>query len=542
VSDPGRRARPPLAVLLELRFRLAWRRLRSRGGVAEGVAQAVLVAMALPASLLFGALIGVGSYRAARAGGSTEASLTVAAILFGLWQAWTAVSLTLGERDSLGVERLLLYPIAPARLYLMGLAAAALADPFALFWLVLLSGMVAGAALARPGAWILLLGLALGAFVAATVALVALVQELLLRMARRRVWRDLGTLLGVGIWALIVLSLPGGARGLRGLRWTIRELRFLLYPPALAAEAVRRLYAGRTAAALGFMALLAAAAALTGWLAYRAALITARSGGEAPRAGARTAGPRRLLFPECLGPLFEKEMRYLTRHPAVRVYLFVLPVLALLVGYKLPIPRSGELGEILRALPLFGLAVYVHLVFQMFWVNGLGFERGGVRTLFLAPVAPERILAAKNLALLVFTTGVFGLSAAAFTVAAGPPRPWAAVGALALELGLAPLLYGLGNVLGILLPRAASFGLQRTGSISPLATLAALATATSGLGLFGLPVLLAVHLDAFWLVPASWVALAVCAGGAWYLTLPAAARLLSARREEVLMALSGDEV
>jgi len=536
------RAGPEIAVLVELRFRLAWRRLRGRHGVAEGLAQVVLVAMALPASLVFGALIAFGSFRAARAGGGTQTGIAIAAILFGLWQAWTAVSLTLGERDGIGVERLLAYPLSPARLYAVGLLAAAVADPFALFWLVLLSGMVVGAGMARPGPWLLLLALALGVFVMATVALVALARECFVRLARRRLWRDLGILAAVALWALIALTLSGGARGLRAAHLALRHMRFVLYPPALAAEAAESLFTGRYLAALVWIALLAMLGVLTGWLAYRAALATARSGGEGVRLSTASSNGRRLLFPERLGPLFEKEVRYLTRHPAVRIYVLVLPVLALLVGYRLPTPRNPDLAEILRALPLFALAVYVHLAFQIFWVNGFGLERGGARALYLAPVAPERILAAKNLALLVFTSGAFALAGAAYTAVAGRPPAWAALGAIALEVGIAPVLYGFGNILGIVLPRAATFGIQRSGSISPLAALAALAISSIAMALFGLPVLVAIHLDALWLVPASWTVLAVCASVAWYLTLPLSGRLLTARREEVLSAVCGGDV
>jgi ABC-2 type transport system permease protein len=542
VKEGLRQARAELGVLFELRFLLAWRRLRGRHGVAEGLAHGVLVAMALPASLVVGSLIALGSFRAVRAGSGAHAGVAIAAILFGLWQAWTAVSLTMGERDGIRVERLLAYPLSPARLYLVGLAASMLADPFALFWLVLLSGMVVGAALARPGPWLLLLVATLGAFVVATATFIALAQELLARIARRRLWRDLAALAGVGAWVVIILSVSGALRGLTNFRSAVRHARFVLYPPAIAAEAVERLYASRPVQALPFVALLLVASALTGWLACRAALGTARSAGERARAMSPTRRRQRLLFPEGLGPLFEKEIRYLTRHPAVRIYLLVLPVLASLIGAKLPVPRGAGLAEVLRALPLFALAAYVHLAFQIFWVNGLGFERGGARTLYLAPIAPERILAAKNLALLVFTSGAFALSAAAYIAVAGPPPAWATAGAAVLQVGMAPLLYGLGNVLGMVVPRAATFGIQRSGSVSPLAALAAMAISSATLGLFGLPVLLAVYLEALWLVPVSWAVLAVCGGVAWRLTLPASGRLLVARREEILAAVCGDDV
>jgi hypothetical protein len=114
----------------------------------------------------------------------------------------------------------------------------------------------------------------------------------------------------------------------------------------------------------------------------------------------------------------------------------------------------------------------------MFWVNALGWERGGARLLFLAPVAPDRVLAAKNLALAGYATLLFALAATAHAVTAGPPPGWAALGATLLVIGLAPALYGLGNVVSIVLPRAAPVGIQRAGALSPLAALAGMGIAS----------------------------------------------------------------
>ena len=537
-----RRRTPGIVELAELRFLLAWRRLRGRGGAAEGVAQFLLFALALPASVLLAGLVGVGSYRAARAGQGLQATVTLTAILYGIWQTWTAVSLTLSDRDSIDLRRLLVYPVSPARLYLTGLAASLLADPFTLFWLALLAGVVGGAALARPGAWILLLAVAMAAFAAATVALIALAQEILGRLARSRRWRELAGLAAILGWLLLVFSGSGSLHALRDALPVLRRLRWALYPAAMAAEASERLYAGDSAESLSWIAMLVAAAIATGCVAYRVAISTARSGGEAGLSVPREGTRRWTIFPECLGPLFEKELRYLARHPAARIYVLVLPALAGLLAWRAPWNAGGAASEFLRALPLFGLAAYVHLAFQIFWVNGLGAERGGVRTLFLAPIEPEKVLAAKNLALFAFTTAVFALAAGAYLAVAGAPPLWAGAGALTLEVGLAPVLYGLGNVLGILSPRAAPAGLHRAGAVSPLSALVAMAITSGALAIFAVPVLGALWLDALWAVPIAWAVLAASAAIAWRATLPLAGRFLARRREQVLAAVCGDEV
>jgi hypothetical protein len=219
------RRRAGFAELAELRFLLAWRRLRSRRGVAEGIAQIALFVLALPASVVFAILIASGSFRVARHGHGLSASLALGAMLFGLWQAWTAVSLTVNERDALDVRRLLQYPVPPGRLYLLGLLASLIADPFSLFWLVLLSGVPIGAVLGRPGAWVLLLMAALAAFAAATVTLIALTQELLARLVRRRRWRELATIAAVVGWGFLIATSAGGAHSLRGLLPNLGRLR-----------------------------------------------------------------------------------------------------------------------------------------------------------------------------------------------------------------------------------------------------------------------------------------------------------------------------
>jgi ABC-2 type transport system permease protein len=531
-----------LADLVELRLRLGWRRLRGRGGVAEGTAQVVLFGLAVPAAVVLSVALGLGSWRAARAGGGAQPSVALGAILFGLWQTWTALGVTVTERDALDLRRMLAYPIAPARVYTLGLVASLVGDPLSLTWLLLLGGVLAGAAVARPGGWLLLLGASLLLFAAATVALVALLQEVLERLARRRFAREIALAAGLAGWLAFALSGARGAGAVRTAFPTLARLRWILYPPALAHAAATRLYAGASGEALPWLGLLALAAGGTGWLAYRVALGAARAGGEAALPQARRPRPGTALFPEWLGPLFEKEVRQLGRHPAVRVIVLALPALAALVGWKAPVRFGGDLAPLSQALPLFFLATYVHLGLQAFWLNPLAWERGGARAFYLAPVAPGDVLAAKNLALLACATVVFLASETAYAAAAGWPEPWAAAGALVLELGLAPILYGLGNVIGVLWPRAAPTAAQRSGAVSPLAALAGMGIASGAVLLFAIPVMLAVAVDRLWVVPVAWAALAAGGAVAWRVTLPAAGRLLGRRREAVLAAVTGDQV
>ena len=214
----------------------------------------------------------MGSFHAVRAGSGLQATVPIAALFFGVWQTWTLVALSISERDALDLRRFLVYPIPPRRVFAYGLVASLAVDPFAAFWCLLLAGTFAGAAVARPGPWLVLLAAVLAAFVAATVVLVALLQELLARLLRGRRAREL-LVATVYVGAAALLASTAGHPGviLRILRGA-RALRWLAYPAALAEGAVRELYAGRALAALPWIAALAGACAASAWAAYRLAL------------------------------------------------------------------------------------------------------------------------------------------------------------------------------------------------------------------------------------------------------------------------------
>ncbi|MCX5731687.1 MAG: hypothetical protein NTY18_10120, partial [Deltaproteobacteria bacterium] len=106
-----------LRSLVELRARLMWRRFTARGGIAEGVAGVVLLAIAIPVGIGFAVAIGFGAYQSVKSGGGLRSDVGAAAIFFGLWQTWTAVSLTLNDREGLDLRRFLVYPISPGRVY-----------------------------------------------------------------------------------------------------------------------------------------------------------------------------------------------------------------------------------------------------------------------------------------------------------------------------------------------------------------------------------------------------------------------------------------
>jgi ABC-2 type transport system permease protein len=288
---------------------------------------------------------------------------------------------------------------------------------------------------------------------------------------------------------------------------------------------------------------MAAATALTGWGAFRLALSEARDGGGsgAERAGDGAGALVGRRWPGPLGALLEREVTFLARHPLPLVLAALLPAVAGLIAWKVRPHLPADAGEVVRSLPVLGVALYVHLATQTFWLNSFGWERGGARLYFLAPLRLEAVLVAKDLAIGSLGLGLHLASLAAMLLAGGWPPAWAVAGSLALHLGAAPWLLGLGNAVSIWNPRVAPLTLQRSGSMPALSALAGMVIFSGVSGLFALPVLLALRLDAGWLLAPAWLVLGGLGALLWWRTLPAAARLLQRRREELLAAVTGDE-
>ncbi len=540
-----------LRALAELRARLLWRRFTARGGIAEGVATVVLLAIAVPVGLGFAVAIGFGAYQSVRAGGGLRTDVGASAIFFGLWQTWTAVSLTLNDREGLDLRRFLLYPIRPSRSYAMGVATGILGDPMGVAWGAMLTGVLVGAALARPGPWLLMLALVLLCFAVATVVFVALVQEVLAAVLSTRRLREWAMLLSVatsvGILGLLVASAEQPFRSARDLFPTLRVVQWLAWPAALPAAAARELFAGRALASLPWLLLLVLATAATGWISFRIALGLARGSGStgeraSSRAGVADAAPGRGWGRGVPSALREKEVRYLLRQPLARVDLLLAPAIMAFVGLRVEPRIPAEAGDVIRALPLLGAALYAHLLVQAFWLNAFGWERGGARALFLAPLDLAAVLRAKAGVLYAFSLLLFVASAAVLAaIGRGRAPAWAFAAALLLHAATAPWLLAAGNVVSILRPKAASFAIQRNSALSTLSGLLGMGIVSAVTGVFALPALLAMRADSPAVLVGGWAVLGVAGLGVLRLALPRQARLLADRRDEFLPVVCGDD-
>jgi len=530
-----------LAAFAELRMRLLWRRLRGQSGVPELVARVVLWMLVLPLGFVMAGGTGLAAWRGVRAGSGLETNLATTTLFFGVWTAWTAMALTVTEREAVDLRRFLVYPVPPWKLSAYGLAASVVGDPFAAFWCLMLGGAFVGAAIARPGAWLLLLLLTMALFVGTVVALVAALHEVLARLMRSRRDKALGV---AAVYAGTIALVAWGTSGSRSF-WEVFRLfgfvKWAAYPPALAGRAANLLYRSRPAEALPWIAALAAAFLVTAWVAHRLALSAALSG-EGGSQRASGAGDRGWRIPGRLGGLLEKEGKYLLRNPLAGVLALIVPGMAALVAWKVGPRIPVEAGEVIRVVPLLAFALYAHLVSEVFYLNAFGWERGGGRLWFLAPVAPADVLLAKNLVAYAFSLVLFAMCLAALLVLGGAPPAWGLWAGALLHLGAAPWLSGVGNFVSVLNPRAIPFDVQRGGSLSPLSALAGVAILSGVAGLFGVPALLAIKLDSPALLLASWAVVGLAGAAAYRVALPHAARLLVRRREAVVDAVAGDDL
>ena len=182
-----------------------------------------------------------------------------------------------------------------------------------------------------------------------------------------------------------------------------------------------------------------------------------------------------------------------------------------------------------RGLPLLAFALYAHLATQVFWLNAFGWERGGARLWFLAPVAPTEVLLAKNLAAYGVSAALLSRRGAALIAVGGPLPAWALAAAVALHLGIAPCFLAAGNLVSVLGPAR-----PPRAPCSAAAAPAAVRARRDGHRLrrrrasFAVPALLAIRLETPWLLAAAWLALG--AAGAVAPPRPAAPHGAAARR------------
>jgi ABC-2 type transport system permease protein len=375
--------------------------------------------------------------------------LLVEVVFLGVFCGWGLFPLLSFAGDaSLDPSRLALLPLRPGQL-VAGLSLAACVGVAPLCTLVALCGAVVGFATLGPGV-ALVVAAVLVQFALCIVGSRALITALS-RQLRSRKARDLVILL-VSVTALgFNLALQVGARlaerlersDLEALLPLVRAIGWL--PPGLAARALVHGGQGRLAAATAELAGAVVAVVLLGWWWWRSldrVLTTAEPAARRrarPPAGLFPRPLRRLLPADQRGAVAAKELRYLARHPRLRVGWVISGLLGLaLVAFVTLTEGLQRPWVVLASQTMAFLAAQNSL-------NQFGFDGPAYWTQVAAGADPRGDLGGRNLATML--TGTLATAALALVLAAVtggwlyvPVALCLGVGVLALSLGVADVV------------------------------------------------------------------------------------------------------
>jgi ABC-2 type transport system permease protein len=370
--------------------------------------------------------------------------LLVEVVFLALFLGWGLFPLLSFAGDaSLDPSRLALLPLRPGQL-VGGLSLAACVGVAPLCTLVALGGAVVGFGTLGPGAG-LVVAAVLVQFALCIVGSRALLTALS-RQLRSRKARDL-VIVVISVTAVAFnLALQVGARlaerlersDLEALRPLARVIGWL--PPGLAARALVDASQGRLLPAAAELAGAALAVVALGWWWWRSLDRVLTTAEPAARARSRTPAGlfprplRRLLPADQRGAVAAKELRYLARHPRLRVAWLMSCLLVLgLVVFVAVTEGLRHPWMVLASLAMTFLASQNSL-------NQFGFDGAAYWTHVAAGADPRGDLAGRNLAAVLtgtLATAVMALALAAIT------GGWLYV-PLVLCLGVGVLLLSLG--------------------------------------------------------------------------------------------------
>jgi ABC-2 type transport system permease protein len=472
--------------------------------------------------------------------------LLVEAVFLALFLGWLLFPLlSFGGDTSLDPARLVLLPLRPRQL-MSGLFLAGCVGIAPLCTLVALAGGVVGFAPLGPGL-VLAVAAVLVQFALCLVGSRALL-TVLSRVLRSRRAKDLGIVLvsltGIAISVTVQVGARMAARLERLDAEALRPLGRVIgwLPPGLAARALVDAGQGRLLAATAELAAAALAVLLLGWWWWRSldrVLVTAEPPARVrarPAAGLVPRLVRPLLPTDQRGAVAAKELRYLARHPRLRVG-WLTSGLFCLAGVVV----VGLTDWDHPALVLTAVAV-VFLITQNS-LNQFGWDGPAYWANAVSGADPRGDLVGRNLAAMLVGLATTAMLAVALAAVTGG---WLYVPvALCLAFGVLAMVLGVADVISVRFPYPVPevtsnlWAVQGTGQGCLVGLAQTLALTVEGVLLLPVAVLVAVGVAAW--PPALAVAclVAVVAGLlVWRVGLGISARWLRDHQPELLVALS----
>ncbi len=465
--------------IIQLRYKLAVNGLRGVAAVGDLVSRIIITILGGLFSIGLAVVIGLATHKIVAANDEHALLLLFhAAFLIFLMMAIVIPAARGFLNQGIEVSRFLVFPISHRKLYAVTLGSCGVGSDHLIYYPGLAAMCLAGALPPDRGG---LLGLGIvGLLVAAYVIwghTIALGAQAVMKI--RGVKEAAGIL---GIFAILAASLSlvifdpvetigDGAdffEAFPALRPTVAVYSVL--PPGRAAAGLVALHQGEPGAfpALLWLFLWDFAGIGVGYFIFSRYHLgergPARKAGPAagPRAAPLPTGgliPRALdglrFFPDEVLAVAGKELRYLLRSSTGKLNIILAPVLSVLAlalfREKLQAPVLGMIPENVL---LFGVLLYLMILSSSFVNNAFAWEGTGVQSYFLHPVPLRRILAGKNLAILIYNLALFCLCLVGWSTFVAVPDALTLVSCVFL-FGNAFLIFAAaGNLVSVLFPVA----------------------------------------------------------------------------------------
>lgn len=541
-----------LAALAHLRWRL-WRNgLRSISGISNAIAAIAITALGsllvAGVSVLFGGVC----FAATRHGNLDDVRLVATIAFWSLAVMAVLVPLLAGSReDPVPLRRLLHFPIGRRHVAWFALASTML-SAWSLLSVVPLAAIALGLAFGGASP---VVAASISVLLWATYTALGLAARQVSQLVlRRRGTRELVAIVGTTVFVAaslipgIVDTLdPQGLESGRLLGFELREIGAVIaaaaepLPPALAVHGVSEMLEPRVPVAsllgLAAWALLGVASAIVAvGRGLERESGDSRTGSVSRRHGGRSLCDR-MLTPQ-LAAAGGLQLRYLFRSVAGRLTLVVAPMFGVMIGLLARHSSATLLGFDRATLTLYCVVAYAVLLGVNVGFNAFGWEGGGVRGWFLAPVPARTVVLGKSLGLLAFDALVAVATIGSFCLAAGPPPLTALLGAALAWLAVVMVRTA------VALPCSIVFPVRRdpteiTSSPAQTSTLIALVMVPTTTSVVFAIAVLASWVGGQWLAPLMTAACAAVGIGVWWWALGPIGDLLERRREELIQSLSG---
>jgi hypothetical protein len=548
-----------LGALIWLRSRMWWHSLRSRTTLADSAVAVILAAIAAVLSVALAFALSVVTHVGLRDG--TEDAVHVALLVvfwvLGFLAVMMPICFGFGQRQ-VPLRRLLVFPFSRWSLYRISLASSFFSG-VNLFWYPILAAVSFSACVvngAPPVYWLIVVL----AFAVCLVVWCNTVLSVVQWILRKRSVRELAVLVGLVI-VVVVSTLPAMYQEEaeeRGEDWfgdlipepvTAAVGRMAaVFPPSIVVRGLESSVLGAPGnglAAILWLVLWTGGGVAIGYGIVRRNLLEGdQMAGVRSTAAVPTPGKAPVwtiehltVFSAEVRAVAAKELHYLFRSTTGKFNVVIMPIfviiMALVIAHDLD---HAFLGLDRASLVFVGLMVYASMFSNNFLFNAYAWEGSGVRSFFLSPVEPKRIVLGKNLGVWVYNIALGIEGVVFFVLVSGVPPATALIGGCLAFVASIFSATIVGNFLSPVMPVPRDIS-SITNSPSQTAVLATFGVLISNALVIGGSMAIPALLGAKWAGPLILAMLIAAEIGFYRVMLRPAGQLLESRRESLIEAL-----